>query len=140
MRSRRQSCASDRSGRASHMLGHMTSGRRARVAGLAAAIALLTFAAPAAATPDYDWPGMKKCGTFRASSTIYVYAKNITCKTARRIQIEFWRGPKRRQVVHNGGTGADGWITLKRYPRWRCTSGSGGGGCSRGNKTAGYQN
>jgi len=118
----------------------MTTRCWARVAGPAAAIALLTAAAPAAATPNYDWPGMKKCGTFQASIKIYVYAKNIKCKTARRIQIEFWRGPKSRRVVHNGGTGADGWVALKRYPGWRCTSGSGGGGCSRGKKTAGYQN
>jgi len=122
------------------MLRHMTSRRRARVAGLAVAIALLAVAVPAAATPDYDWPGMKKCGTFQAQYKIYVYAKNITCKTARRIQIEFWRGPKSRRVVHNGGTGASGWVTLKRYPGWRCTSGSGGGGCSRDNKSASYQN
>jgi len=43
-----------------------------------------------------------------------MYAKNIKCKTARRIQIEYLRGPKSRRVVHNGGTGAGGWITLKR--------------------------
>jgi len=40
------------------MLRAMTSRGRARAAGPAVAIALLVGAAPAAATPDYDWPGM----------------------------------------------------------------------------------
>ena len=107
----------------------------AAVAGLALAVS------PAGATPNYDWPGMKKCGTFKAQSlTIYVYAKNIKCVSARRIQKEYWLAPKSRKVVHNGGTGASGWVTLKRYPGWRCTSGSGGGGCNRGKKSASYQN
>ena len=120
----------------------MTTMLRAFVAGLAAAaIALAAVATPAQATPNYDWPGMKKCGTFKAQSyTIYVYAKNIKCATARRIQKEYWLGPRSRKVVHNGGTGASGWVTLKRYPGWRCTSGSGGGGCNRGKKSASYQN
>jgi hypothetical protein len=122
------------------MLRSMRTSRYLTYVALAVATTLLTFAGTAAATPNYDWPGMKKCGTFKAGSKIYVYAKNITCKKARRIQIEYWRGPKSRRVVHNGGTGAAGWITLKRYPGWRCTSGSGGGGCSRGDKSASYQN
>jgi hypothetical protein len=113
---------------------------RARFVGVVTALACLAGGSAALATPDYDWPGMRKCGTFKAGYTIYVYAKNITCKTARRIQIEYWRGPKSRQVVHNGGTGAGGYITLKRYPGWRCYSGAGGGSCSRGKKVAGYQN
>jgi len=103
-------------------------------------IALAFGASAAHSTPNYDWPGMKKCGTFDAGLTIWVYAKHVSCKTARRIQKEYWLGPKSRKIIHNGGSGAAGWVKLKRYPGWTCTSGSGGGGCSRGNKLAGYQN
>jgi len=120
----------------------MIAARPARfaIAAVAVALAFSIVVSPAAPTPNYDWPGMKKCGTFKAQYTIYVYAKNIRCSTARRIQKEYWLGPDSRKVVHNGGTGAAGWITLKRYPGWKCTSGSGGGGCNRGKKSASYQN
>jgi hypothetical protein len=105
-----------------------------------AAVTLSVSGGTAHATPNYDWPGMKKCGTFKAEYRIWVYAKHITCRTARRIQKEYWLGPDSRKVVYNGGTGAGGWITLKRFPGWKCTSGAGGGGCSRGRKSASYQN
>ena len=107
---------------------------------VAATSLLAVSAGPAASTPNYDWPGMKKCGTFRAGYRIWVYAKGISCRTARKIQKEFWLGPARRKVIHNGGSGASGWVTLKRYPGWRCGSGSGGGGCRKGRRFAGYQN
>jgi hypothetical protein len=118
--------------------------RRLRLLLAAMTVACVAFCvmAPAArATPDYDWPGMKKCGTFHSSPyTIWVYAKHITCRTARRIQKEYWLAPDDRRVIHNGGTGASGWVTLKRFPHWRCSSGAGAGQCTRGHKAAGYQN
>jgi hypothetical protein len=95
---------------------------------------------PATATPNYDWPGMKKCGTFRAEYRIWVYAKHLPCRKARRIMKTWWLGKPGTVVNHNGGSGYAGWVTLKKYPGWRCTSGSGGGGCKRGRKLAGYQN
>ena len=65
-------------------------------------------ATSAIATPNYDWPGMKKCGTFQAKYKIWVYAQHVSCRTARRIQKEYWLAPDSRRVVHNGGTGAGG--------------------------------
>ena len=113
-----------------------TSARAVVVALVAGATAL-----PAAhATPNYDWPGMKKCGTFEAGYRIWVYAKHMRCRNARRVQREYWLAPADRRVVHNGGSGAFGWVTLKRYPGWRCSSGAGGGSCRHGEKIAGYQN
>jgi hypothetical protein len=103
-------------------------------------IVLALSASAAHSTPNYDWPGMKKCGTFQAEYKIWVYAKHIPCSTARRIQKEYWLAPKSRKVIHNGGTGAAGWITLERFPGWKCASGAGGGACQRGGKVAGYQN
>lgn len=115
----------------------------ARRAALIAALLVGLAAASgsmAVATPNYDWPGMRKCGTFEAGYKIWVYAKHITCRRARRIQKEYWLAPARRRVVHHGGTGAFGWVTLKRYPGWRCTSGAGGGNCQKGKRFASYQN
>lgn len=83
----------------------------------------------------------KSCGSFDGGEyRISVYATEISCKKARRIQKEYWLGPKRRKVIVNGGSGAAGYILLKRFPGWRCTSGSGGGSCSKGDSVASYQN
>ena len=117
--------------------------RRAMVAILAAAgmaALLVGTLAPTASAGRWDLPGYKKCGTFRAAYVIHVYAKHTRCKIARRVQREYWLAPRRRLVIHNGGAGAAGWVTLKRYPGWRCTSGSGGGACAKGRKQAAYQN
>jgi hypothetical protein len=115
----------------------------------ALAVSVTAFAGPVegsghAAAPGpngaYDWPGMKKCGSFQADYRIYVYAnKHLRCKKATRIMRAFW-GPDSGLVLHNGGSGASGWVTLKKHPGWKCYSGSGGGTCRKGRATAGYQN
>jgi hypothetical protein len=96
---------------------------------------------PAGATPGYNWPGMKKCGSFKAKKyRIYVYRnKHLKCKKAKRIMRAYW-GPRKGTVTHNGGTGAYGWVTLKKYPGWKCYSGAGGGTCRKHKQVAGYQN
>ena len=113
---------------------------RAVAVAICSATCVLGAALPAQAGSRWDWPGMTKCGTFKADYTIHVYAKHISCSKARRIQKEYWLGPDSRKVIHNGGSGASGWVTLKRYPGWRCGSGSGGGSCTRGGRMAAYQN
>lgn len=80
------------------------------------------------------------CVSFKAGYWIDVYAANMSCTKAFQIQKEYWLGPKSRKRVFHGGTGAMGYVLLKRYPGWKCTSGSGGGACTKGNKSAGYQN
>lgn len=85
--------------------------------------------------------GHRRCGTFKANVLrIHVYAKNISCRKARRIQKALWIGPESGRVSHNGGSGAYGWITLKKFPGWICRSGTGGGSCQKGNKSAFYLN
>jgi hypothetical protein len=103
-----------------------------------AASVLLASQSVAYATP-YDWPGMKKCGPFQAEYKIWVYAKNMRCAKARLIQKEYWLGPDSEKVVVDGGSGAEGYVFLKRFPGWRCGSGAGGGSCTKGRKIAGYQ-
>ena len=106
-------------------------------AAAAFALALGAFALAETAAAD------KSCGSFpSASYTIHVTAKGITCKRARAIMKEYWNGPDSRKIIHHGGSGADGWIKLKRYPGYTCYSGSGGGGCSNkaNTKQANYSN
>lgn len=104
------------------------------LAGLPAATA-----SASAKNGDYNWPGMHKCGSFRSGSlVIHVYASKspwLSCKKSRRVQKAYWNG---RTVRHT----RNGWdyYTLPAYPGWECTSGSGGGGCSKGKFESGYQN
>ena len=86
---------------------------------------------------------MKKCEEFRAGSVrIKAYASEdtnsqdrLSCRKANRIMKAWWRGP--RSEVHEHPNGS---FTLERFPGWRCTSGSGGGSCTNGDRVAGYQN
>ena len=122
----------------------LTTALRRRTPWLAvAAIALgVTFAATSPSLADNPYgPGYKSCGSFRASDLrIRVYATHLTCRSAVRIQKEYWLGKRRDRRVFNGGTGASGYILLKKYPGWRCTSGSGGGACQKRKSVAAYQN
>ena len=104
------------------------------------ACALLPSPAPAADPPD-DYPRpFRYCGHFKSDYTIHVYAKKVRCRKAKAIQREYWNGRRRDRKIVNGGTGASGYVVLDKYPRWVCTSGSGGGGCSKGKRTAAYAN
>lgn len=121
----------------------MTTKVRATICALALAAAATVFTGPATAWPgpngDYDWPGMKKCGSFRAEYRIYVYAnKRAGCRTARKVMKAWWLGKPGTVVYHDNSTG--GYATLKKLPGWRCDSGAGGGGCRNGKRFAGYQN
>lgn len=111
------------------------------VAAIAAAAVLLSqMASGGAAANEYWGPGYRSCGSFKAGFTINVSAKRVSCRIAMRIQQEYWRGPDRRKVIVDGGTGASGYVLLKRYPGWRCTSGAGAGACAKGAKRAAYDN
>jgi hypothetical protein len=112
---------------------------------LALALALPTAAGAAAPGPgpdgDYDWPGMKKCGSFPTESyRIYVYAnKRTRCRQARHVMKAYWLGDEGTDVIAHGD-GPQQYYTLRAFPGWRCDSGSGGGGCRKGRRFAGYQN
>ena len=85
------------------------------------------------ATSASDWgPGFKTCGSFRAEYKIQVFAKDVICAKARRIQKEYWLGPKSRtiEVIVRGRPA----VRLKRFPGWLCFSGAGGGSCDKGEK------
>lgn len=121
--------------------------RRLALTLLLLALALAVPAGAGAAAPgpgpdgDYDWPGMKKCGSFPTEAyRIYVYAnKRVRCRAARRIQKAYWLGDAGSDVIEHGD-GPSTYYTLRDHPGWRCTSGSGGGGCRKGRRFAGYQN
>jgi hypothetical protein len=110
---------------------------------LAVAGALLCSGSSFGRAPDPEafGPTFKFCKSFHAGSLrIDVYAHLVTCRRARAIQKELWLGPDSRKRVFNGGSGAAGYVLLKRFPGWRCGSGSGGGSCNKGKASAAYQN
>jgi hypothetical protein len=109
---------------------------------VAAAALCLTLAVTTPSLADNPYgPGYKSCGSFRASDyRIRVYAKDMTCRRAVRIQKEYWLGKRKDKRIVNGGTGASGYVLLDKYPGWKCTSGSGGGGCRKDMHVAAYQN
>lgn len=120
-------------------------GRRSRARIVTALVAAMLLAAPAAmpasASANAYWgPGYRSCGSFKAGYRINVSAKKLRCRVAMRIQREYWRGPRSRKVIVNGGTGASGYVLLKRFPGWKCTSGAGAGACAKGAKRAAYDN
>jgi hypothetical protein len=102
-----------------------------------------TTASVTAADP-YWGPGYASCGrhTYHTSGggsvALYIAARNTPCRTALRIEHELYTAPGNRLKIVNGGSGATGYILLKRYPGWKCTSGAGAGSCQRGSKFAGY--
>lgn len=102
---------------------------------------MLTVMSPSAAIGDGPYgPEYKFCGAFNAEYRIQVYETHMSCDRAIKIQKEYWRGPDERKVIVNGGSGAAGYVLLKRFPGWKCTSGAGGGACRKGRKAAAYQN
>jgi hypothetical protein len=91
---------------------------------------------------DLYGPDVPYCGSFKAGYRIWVWADGTSCRTAIAVQKKLWRGKRGKDWTSvNGGSGADGYILLKgKYKGWKCTSGSGGGGCQRGSKHSYYQN
>ena len=105
------------------------------------AIAALAFAAlssvPAHSAAETPFgPEYHSCGSFRAGYTIHVYASHVSCGKARRIQKEYWRAPPSR--THEVITAGTTYVTLNRFPGWKCLSGSGGGSCTKGRQVAAY--
>lgn len=110
------------------------------VVAIAASTLALGVAATPAADPNAFGPAYKYCKSFQAEYRIHVYAKRVTCRRARQIQREYWLGPRSRKIIRNGGSGANGYVLLKRFPGWGCGSGAGGGACTKGKASAAYQN
>jgi hypothetical protein len=83
-------------------------------------------------------PGYKLCGTFTVrGGPIHVDAKHVSCRLAMKIQKEYWLAPEREKELV-GPDEYNGYVRLKRFPGWRCTSGAGAGDCVKGRKEAGY--
>lgn len=118
------------------MVGSLASVRRSSLGFLAAvavavALASLLFAPGAGAADTY-----RRCGEMHGADhwKARISATHMTCRRARHI-LRYWfnEGPG----VHYHPTHSE-WWTLDRYPGWRCGFGAGGGGCSKGRRSAGY--
>lgn len=104
--------------------------------------AAATGASSAAAYDWYDWPGMKKCSKFKSDGlSVMVYKKKVTCRKAKRIVRKFrsGRGVVPHQVANGDDTVASTYYTIDGYKGWKCREGSGGGTCTKGKSTAGWQ-
>jgi hypothetical protein len=84
-------------------------------------------------------PGFRRCGSFEAQRvlTIHVQAKHVSCRMAMKVQREYWLGPESEKELV-GPDEYNGYVRLKRFPGWRCTSGAGAGNCAKGRKDAFY--
>lgn len=111
--------------------------RRALIA--SCLVVLASAGLPSANAAGPYGPSYRYCGSFEAEYHIQVYETHMSCRRALRIQKEYWLAPDSRKVVVNGGVGALGYVLLKRFPGWRCGSGAGGGQCTKGDKSAAYQ-
>jgi hypothetical protein len=136
--------------RGSTVAGNLGGARRARVWSLdetstrkrikwIVGLALLigVFAGPAVTHAFTPPPGYRGCGSFQARYTIHVLAKHVSCRKARQIQREYWLAPESEKELV-GPDEYNGYIRLKRFPGWRCTSGAMAGDCVKGSKEAGY--
>jgi hypothetical protein len=107
------------------------------VVGLVACALTLSFSAYAVAA-GYWGPGYHICHSFGdQSGSIYVSAKHVSCRKAVRVEKEYWLAPKSRKELV-GPDEYNGYVRLKRFPGWRCTSGAGAGGCRKGRQEAAY--
>ena len=104
--------------------------------------ALLLGAAPAAtADSGPTAAAAKACGSFTHTYRYRVSASGgLKCATAMRIIKSFIRSHSAWRKHSIDGTVAGTYYTHRQYKGWRCFEGSGGGGCSRGKRSAGYQN
>jgi hypothetical protein len=83
----------------------------------------------------------KVCGEFKAQGYVMtVSAEHLPCATAMAIQREYWLAPDSRRTYHDNGFVYNSYVTLKRYPGWKCSHGSGAGTCTKGTKVAWYEN
>jgi hypothetical protein len=83
-------------------------------------------------------PGFRRCATFdRGDLHIHVSAKHVSCPMALKIQREYWLAPESEKELV-GPDEYNGYVRLKRFPGWRCTSGAGAGNCAEGRKDAFY--
>jgi hypothetical protein len=108
---------------------------------LVAAAAAVLATAPltdSSAAPDHAY---HYCSSFKARHyTIRVYATNVSCRKAVKVQRAWWLGPKSATHQHGPGPLPSTYYTMDGFPGWKCSWGSGGGSCNKGKRSAGYQN
>jgi hypothetical protein len=116
-----------------HEMGRPTLARWA--GGMIGLFLLIAAAFPSAGAAFTAPVGYKGCGSFKARYTIHVYVKHVSCRTALRVQKEYWLAPEiEKELV--GPDEYNGYVRLKRFPGWRCTSGAMAGACVKGRKEA----
>lgn len=86
-------------------------------------------------------PKPRHCGTIPVHDEFHprvrVSAMHTSCAKARRIMRAYLDGPADEQELV-GPDDYNGYVRLKRFPGWHCTSGAGAGGCRKGRREAGW--
>jgi hypothetical protein len=83
----------------------------------------------------------RHCGSIPVEDEFHpkvrVSASHISCRKARRIITAYLDGSADEQELV-GSDDYNGYVRLKHFPGWRCTSGAGAGGCRKGRREAGW--
>jgi hypothetical protein len=108
------------------------------ICGVTAAVFITALPAQSPAA-GYWGPGYTICKSIRdhGGERIYVSAKHVRCRKAVQIIHEYYLAPEdEKELV--GPDSYNGYVRLKRFPGWKCTSGASAGGCRKGGKMAAY--
>lgn len=97
----------------------------------------LVLLGPISESSATSWPGYRKCGSFPARYRVHVFARHVSCRKATQVEKEYWLAPESEKELV-GPDPYNGYVRLKRFPGWRCTSGAMAGGCRKGRKEAAY--
>lgn len=121
-------------------------GRRSLAASALAAVAItvptVSASTASAHSPEASAAASKRCGSFVESSLRYTVSRSgpVRCAFALRIVKSFVGSHSAWRRVSIDGTVAGTHYTNRRYRGWKCFEGSGGGGCTKGRRSVGYQN
>jgi hypothetical protein len=108
------------------------------------ALSASAFLGSASAT--FHWPAhlpTHRCGSFESEfegesyRNVVFNSKGLSCRLAIKV-IEAFLNQEEELHHHGGPSSEESWWTTNRFPRWRCFSGAGGGGCLNKHREAGY--
>lgn len=115
--------------------------RGSAISSLVLVIAFLLTLGFASSSVSASQLRMRHCRTIAVDDEFHprvnVTASHLPCRKARRIITAYLDGPESEKELV-GPDDYNGYIRLKRFPGYRCTSGAGAGGCRKGRHEAGW--
>jgi hypothetical protein len=98
------------------------------------------------ASATFHWPihqPTHRCGSFETEyegtsyENVVFNSKDLSCHLATKV-VEAFLEPGAEPHHHGGPSSEESWWTTNRFPKWRCYSGAGGGGCLNRHRQAAY--